>query len=115
MNGRLQFCCPEHAQQEQDYFAVRANSWSVANVQEAALTWVNGARESEGWSHNVGLFFHVYGHNSSLPPNCFAIVAVRFSVAFMQRVGEVSIPCICMWSIWTSLDPALRVSSGVAA
>eukprot|EP00439_Symbiodinium_sp_Y106_P075919 s8_g15.t1 len=33
-------------------------------MKEAALTWVNGARASEGWSHNVGLFFHVYGHNS---------------------------------------------------
>ena len=35
------------------------------SLQEAALTWVKGARESEGWSHNVGLFFHVYGHNSA--------------------------------------------------
>mmetsp|Transcript_14653 Transcript_14653/g.27524 ORF Transcript_14653/g.27524 Transcript_14653/m.27524 type:complete len:359 (+) Transcript_14653:77-1153(+) len=33
-------------------------------MKEAAKTWVDNARESEGWSHNVGLFFHVYGHNS---------------------------------------------------
>ena len=35
--------------------------------QEAALTWVKGVREVEGWSENVGLFFHVYGHNSPGP------------------------------------------------
>ncbi|CAJ1362071.1 unnamed protein product [Effrenium voratum] len=36
----------------------------IKMMKEAALTWVKGVREAEGWSHNVGLFFHVYGHNS---------------------------------------------------
>ena len=36
----------------------------IKMMREAALTWVNGVREAEGWSQNVGLFFHVYGHNS---------------------------------------------------
>jgi len=36
----------------------------IKMMKEAALTWVNGVRQEEGWSQNVGLFFHVYGHNS---------------------------------------------------
>lgn len=36
----------------------------IRMMKEAALTWVKGVREVEGWSENVGLFFHVYGHNS---------------------------------------------------
>ncbi|CAE7742245.1 FNTB [Symbiodinium pilosum] len=44
-------CCPDTVSE-------------IKMMKEAALTWVEGARESEGWSHNIGLFFHVYGHNS---------------------------------------------------
>eukprot|EP00438_Fugacium_kawagutii_P031768 Skav205355 [mRNA] locus=scaffold1956:92712:93629:- [translate_table: standard] len=36
----------------------------VKMMKEAALTWVKEIRAAEGWSENVGLFFHVYGHNS---------------------------------------------------
>eukprot|EP00913_Durusdinium_trenchii_P031244 g29253.t1 len=33
-------------------------------MKDAALAWVAGVRSEEGWSENVGLFFHCYGHNS---------------------------------------------------
>merc|ERR1719379_3091910 len=36
----------------------------VSLMKEAALTYVANVREEEGWSENIGLFFHVYGHNS---------------------------------------------------
>mmetsp|Transcript_93034 Transcript_93034/g.207885 ORF Transcript_93034/g.207885 Transcript_93034/m.207885 type:complete len:360 (+) Transcript_93034:61-1140(+) len=36
----------------------------VECMKNAALMYVENARESEGWSRNLGLFYHVYGHNS---------------------------------------------------
>jgi len=36
----------------------------VEDMKKAALTYVDNARYCEGWSHNIGLFYHVYGHNS---------------------------------------------------
>lgn len=48
---------------DKDYCAPDAVE-EVERMKEAALTYVENARDIEEWSNNIGLFYHIYGHNS---------------------------------------------------